>query len=161
MRFLRVIGVLLVAAVALLVLVVLGARFNDGPIGPIPGGPLRAGSLEQDAVTDWSFATDDETIELQLLSQESSRTTWILVRDGTAFIPCSLAFPPGKSWHERAAEDGRAVIRIQGRRYAVTLGLLDDTELAVALEEVVRLKYGSGPPGDGGTWYFRIESRTP
>jgi hypothetical protein len=106
MRILRIIGLLLMAAVGLLLLVALGARFNDGPVGLFPGGPLQAGLLREDPVSDWSFATDEETIELQLLSQERSRTTWILVRDGAAFIPCSLSFPPAKSWHQRAVEDG-------------------------------------------------------
>jgi hypothetical protein len=161
MRILRIIGLLLVAAVGLLVLVALGARFSDGPVGLFPGGPLQAGLLEEDPVTDWSFATDEETIELQLLSQERSRTTWILVRDGAAFIPCSLSFPPAKSWHQRAVEDGRAVIRMQGRRYPVSLDRVEDAELAAALGDVVRGKYGTGPPGEGGAWYFRVTSRAP
>jgi hypothetical protein len=159
MRVLRIIGFLLLAVVGLLVLVALGARFHDGPVGPFPGGPLRAGLLEESRVSDWSFATDEETIELQLLSQERSRTTWILVRDGAAFIPCSLGFPPAKSWHERAVEDGRAVLRIQGRRYPVTLERVDDEELAAALGDVLRGKYGAGPPGAGDAWYFRVKSR--
>lgn len=161
MRILGIIGFLLVAIVGLLVLVALGARFHDGPVGPFPGGPLQAGPLEQDPVTDWSSATDEETVELQLLSQERSRTTWILVRDGAAFIPCSLSFPPAKSWHQRAVEDGRAVLRMQGRRYPVTLERVEDEELAAALGDLVREKYGAGPPGKGGTWYFRVTSRTP
>ena len=48
MRLLRIIGLLLVAAVGLLVLVALGARFNDGPVGLFPGGPLQAGLLEEE-----------------------------------------------------------------------------------------------------------------
>jgi hypothetical protein len=161
MRILRIIGLLLVTAVGLLVLVALGARFNDGPVGPFPGGPLQAGLLEEDPVSDWSFATDEETIELQLLSQERSRTIWILVRDGAAFIPCSLRFPPAKSWHQRAVEDGRAALRVQGRRYPVTLARVEDAGLVAELGDVLRRKYGTGPPGEGGAWYFRVTSRTP
>ena len=161
MRILRSIGLLLVAAVGLLVIVALGARFNDGPVGPFPGGPLQAGLLEENPVSDWSFATDEETIELQLLSQGSSRTVWILVRDGAAFVPCSLSFPPAKNWYLRAVEDGRAALRMQGRRYSVTLGRVEDAELAAALGDVVRGKYGVEPPGEGGTWYFHVTSRAP
>jgi hypothetical protein len=161
MRVIRIIALLLLAAVALLVFVALGARFNDGPIGLFPGGPLEAGPLEEDPVTDWSFATDEETIELQLLSQDRSRTTWILVRGGAAFIPCSLSFPPAKSWHQRAVENGRAVLRMRGRRYPVALERVEDEELAAALGEVVRGKYGTGPPGEGAAWYFRVTSRAP
>ena len=161
MRVLRIAGLLLVAAVVLLVLVALGARFHDGPVGPFPGGPLEAGLLEENPISDWSFATDEETIELQLLSQARSRKTWILVRDGAAFIPCNLGFPPAKSWHERAVEDGRAVLRMQGRRYPVTLERIEDAELAAALEDVLRVKYSGGPPAVSGFWHFRITSRAP
>lgn len=160
MRVLRIIGLLLVAAVVLLVLVALGARFHDGPVGLFPGGPLEAGLLEENAISDWSFATDEDTIALQLLVQERSRTVWILVRDGVAFIPCSLDFPPGKSWHERAMEDGRAVLRMHGRRYPVTLSRVDDAKLAAELGRAVGEKYTGGPPG-GNVWYFRVTSRTP
>jgi len=160
MRLLRRIGILLLAAIGLLVLVAVGARFHDGPVGLFPGGPLKAGLIEETPVSDWSFVTDEDTIELQLLVQERSRTVWILVRDGLAFIPCSLDFPPGKSWHERAMEDGRAVLRIQGRRYPVTLSRVEDKELASALGGVVRAKYSGVPPGSD-VWYFRVTSRTP
>ena len=160
MRLLRIIGLLLLAAAVALVLVALGARFHDGPLGLFPGGPLEGGLLEESPVSDWSFATDEGTIELQLLVQERSRTVWILVRDGVAFSPCNLGFPPGKSWHERAVEDGRAVLRMQGWRYPVTLDRVEDAELTAALGDVMRAKYSGGPPGDI-VWYFRVTSRTP
>lgn len=160
MRLLRVVGLLFLAGIALLVFVAVGARFHDGPVGLFPGGALKSGVLEESPVGDWSFAADEETIELQLLDQERSRTVWILVRDGVAFIPCNLDFPPGKSWHEHAVKDGRALLRIQGRRYAVTLERVDDVGLAEALGDVMRAKYSGGPPG-GNEWFFRVASRTP
>jgi hypothetical protein len=161
MRVLRIIGLLLVAIVVLLALVALGARFHDGPVGLFPGGPLEAGLLEEDPISDWSFAADEETIEFQLLAQERSRTVWILVHEGAAFIPCNLGFPPAKSWHERAVEDGRAVLRMRGRRYPVILERIEDAELAAALEDVMRAKYSGGPPAGSGYWHFRITSRAP
>jgi hypothetical protein len=159
MRLLRAIGLLLVVLVAALAGVGLGARFHDGPLGPFPGGPLRTGSLEADAVADWSFAAEQETIELQLLSQNRSRTTWILVHDGAAFIPCSLGFPPGKTWHRNAVRDGRAVVRIEGRRYPVSLERVEAAEVASGLTDVLRAKYARVPPSDAGVWYFRVTYR--
>jgi hypothetical protein len=161
MRILRAIGILLAAAIGLLALVAFGARFHDGPVGLLPGGPLKAGPVQKAPVPIWSFATDVDTIELQLVSQERSRTTWILVRGGSAFIPCSLGFPPGKSWHQRAVQDGRAVLRIDGRRYPVTLERVESEELAESLADVVRAKYSRVPSSDGGVWFFRITSRAP
>ncbi|HBZ69523.1 MAG TPA: hypothetical protein DEP35_07245 [Deltaproteobacteria bacterium] len=159
MRVLRIIGLFLACVVGLLVVVAFGARFHDGPVGLFPGGPLEAGALEGSPVTDWSFAQTENTIELQLLSQQRSRTTWILVHDGAAFIPCAIGFPPGKTWHQHAVQDGRAVLRIEGRRYPVTLQRIEDPELAAALAAIVKEKYGRSPPTGEGVWYFRVTSR--
>jgi hypothetical protein len=150
----------IVVAVALLVgLVVLGARFHDGPLGPLPGGPLRAGERVVEPVADWSFAADVAEVELQLDSEDRSRTTWILVRDGKAYVPCSLGYPPGKRWYRDAVEDGRATLRIDGRLYPVTLVKRDDPALAEPLRGEVARKYARTPPGDAPVWIFEVTSR--
>jgi hypothetical protein len=155
---------IVVALAALVALLFLGARFHDGPLGPVPGGPLEAGEAVSEPVRDWSFAKDVGEIELQLASQQVSRTTWILVHEGVAYVPCSLGFPPGKSWHEEAARNGRALLRIDGRRYPVTLAKLEDAAVQ-QLEPVIRAevnrKYGQPPPTEAGVWLFRVESRPP
>lgn len=152
----------LVRIVALLAVLVAGvfvaARFHDGPLGLVPGGPLVAGELVDTRVTDWAFA-DVDTIEMQLAADSSSRTTWILVNEGRAFIPASLSFPPGKTWHEHADRDGAAWIRVKGQRYPVTLMRVQDETQRALLGEIVRVKYGGGPPGDGGVWFFEVVSR--
>ena len=124
MKILRWLLRIVVALVVLVVALLLGARLHDGPLGPIPGGSLASGEWVDPVSPDWSFAKDVAEIELQLESQSTSRTTWILVRDGKAWIPCSLSYPPGKTWYKKVAADGRAVLRIDGRRYAVTLAQL-------------------------------------
>jgi len=152
------------AGVALLALLFLLARLHDGPLGPLPGGALEAGEEVTAPVSDWSFATDIGEVELQLRSQSRSRTTWILVHEGEAYVPCSLGFPPGKSWHRDALADGRAVLRIDGKRYPVTLSKLDDAEaesLAAPIQSEVERKYGRAPPSDAGVWLFRVASRAP
>ena len=155
---------LIVGLLALVALLFVGARFHDGPLGPIPGGPLAAGAEVSVPVADWSFAEDIAEIELQLLSETRSRTTWILVHEGQAYVPCSLGFPPGKSWHKQALVDGRATLRIEGRRYPVALTRLDDAAVQ-QLESVVRAevarKYGQAPPTEAGVWLFRVASRVP
>ena len=81
------------------------------------------------------------------------------MRDAQAWIPCSLGYPPGKTWYQKVASDGRAVLRIGGKRYSVTLAQDDDASLpAFALAEVTR-KYGKPPPGEGGALFFRVEPR--
>ena len=83
--------------IAVIALVFVFARFHDGPLGPIPGGPLASGDIVGDPVNDWSFAKDTGEIVLQLASQNRSRTVWFFVLDGKAYVPCSLGYPPGKS----------------------------------------------------------------
>ncbi|TMA31563.1 MAG: hypothetical protein E6J87_15365 [Deltaproteobacteria bacterium] len=151
------------ALVALIALVFFGARFHDGPLGPIPGGPLASGEVVKQPVADWSFAKDTGEIELQLESQNRSRTVWFFVMDGKAFVPCSLSTPPGKTWHKQAVVDGRATLRIDGKRYPVTLTKLDDA-VAQQMSEAVRAeltrKYKNLPPGEGGAWLFSVTSRS-
>lgn len=155
---------IVVALAALVALLFFAARLHDGPLGPIPGGPLEAGPEVSEPVADWSFAKDVDEIELQLASQGRSRTTWILVHEGQAYVPCSLGFPPGKSWHEDAAVDGRAILRIEGKRYPVTLTKLDDAaveQMQSTLRAEIDRKYGQQPPTPAGVWVFRVESRAP
>lgn len=159
-------GVLRILALGVVVLVVLGAalvfgaRFHDGPVAILPGGPLTSGDFVEAPVGDWGFATDLAEIELQLESQSTSRTTWILVRDGVAYIPCSLSFPPGKNWYLEAQRDGRAILRIEGRRYRVELAKDDDPTLAGFAGPEVERKYGGAPSTDAGVLFFRVTSRS-
>ncbi len=159
MRVLRWLAGIVATLVALGVVVYFGARLHDGPLAMIPGGALSSGEWYELPVSDWSFATDVPEIELQLESQSISRTTWILVRDGAAYIPCSLGFPPGKTWYQEALKDGRAVLRIGGKRYAVALAKDDDPTLTDFARAEVDRKYGGAPPSDAGVWLFRVTSR--
>ena len=143
--------------VGLIALVFFGARFHDGPLGPIPGGPLVGGDAIAGPVTDWGFAADVEEIELQLLSQSRSRTTWIIVKDGKAYIPAATEFPPGKVWHRDALRDGRAIIRISNHRYPVTLTKVDDAALTASVRDVAFKKYPARPTGD--VWLFAVTAR--
>ncbi len=151
---------ILAGLVALIALLFFGARFHDGPLGPIPGGPLASGELVREPVSDWSFATDVQEIELQLDSQRRSRIVWLLVHEGQAYVPCTLGFPPGKSWYRQAALDGRATLRIEGRRHPVVLTKTEDPALGEALRQETQRKYQRLPPGESESWFFQVTSRS-
>jgi hypothetical protein len=121
MKILRWIGGLLLALVLLLLAMMGLARQSDGPWALFPGGPLEAGELVASTDLDWARFEAVELIEMQLLEPPRSRTTWLVVRDGVGYIPCSLDFPPLKRWNKEALEDGRAILRIEGKRYPVEL----------------------------------------
>jgi len=159
MKILKWLGTFIVVVALLVAGVFIAARFHDGPLGLVPGGALVAGEIVAAPVGDWKFVADVDTIELQLDGESSSRTTWILVNEGRAFIPASLSFPPGKRWHKHADQDGKAWLRINGQRYPVTLTRVKDEPLRAQLVATVGKKYGGGPPGDGGVWFFEVVSR--
>jgi hypothetical protein len=148
---------ILVGLVVLVGAVVLAARLHDGPLGPLPGGSLASGEVVTAPVADWSFATDIQEIEMQLESQTTSRTVWFLVHEGKAYVPAAIEFPPGKTWPQAALEDGRAVLRIAGKRYPVTLVKVEDETLANAIRETASRKYPARPGGP--VWFFAVQPR--
>ncbi len=160
MRSFRAFALGIVALAALVGAVFVGARSHDGPLAMIPGGPLRSGEWVEPAVTDWRFATDHDVIELQLESQSISRTTWILVREGVAYIPCRRDFPPGKSWYEHAQRDGRAILRVDGRLHRVQLTRDDDPALPAFARPEVERKYATKVSSAVGVMFFRVEPRS-
>ena len=83
---------------------------------------------------------------------------WILVdQEGRAFVPCAIGAPPGKRWHLAAETDGRSIIRVEGKRYPVTLTRVADPALFGSLVSVVEDKYPPPPgAGDAESWFFSI-----
>lgn len=148
---------LVVGLAVVVALVFVGARLHDGPVGPIPGGAFRSGELVTTPVADWAFAADVVEIELELVSQSKSRTTWIIVSDGKAYIPAAVEFPPGKTWHRAALADGRATLRIAGKRYPVMLTKVEDPAVVAAVRDVAFKKYPARPGGE--VWLFAVTSR--
>jgi hypothetical protein len=144
--------------------VAVAARYSDGPIGPFPGGPLRSGAVVLDPNVDWSTLTSRREIELQLVDPPRSRTTWILVHEGQAFVPCG--FPNlslWKQWPHQVLRDGRTVVRIDGRRYERHAVRITDPELHADLSAGLTEKYESTPgftPTPESVWFFRLDPRT-
>jgi len=163
MKVLRGIGLLLLGGVVLLAGVAALARFSDGPIAVFPGGPLESGAWVAEPVADWSFVRKVGEIELQLLEPARSRITWIVAHQGSAYVPCGfLDVPLWKQWPHQARADGRAIVRIQGRRYPVTLERVEDPELFQALSGEAADKYGfgsEGPADPDAVWFFRLAPR--
>lgn len=163
MRILRQLGVALVVALVAFGLVVVGARYHDGPVGVLAGGPLDSGAWAESEGVDWSFAADLPTLELQLLSPPRSRKVWLLVDEGSLFIPCGFVnVTLWKQWPYEAFMDGRAVIRLEGRRYPVELERVDDEAARERVLAGLAGKYGISLTEEGGAenvWIFRVDPR--
>lgn len=176
----------------------LAKRTSDGPLTDmIPGGPLRYGPLVTDPDVDWqkvlgSTGTCSEadcppmgTVELELVGPGTSRYTGIMVHQGELFVPCDLGFMWGrfdgtrrhvlhliylfKHWHEDALIDGRAVLRIDGKRYERHAERVTDPALIAALKSqleamarhwVAPEPLGQAPDeGPRDIWFFRMAPR--
>ena len=170
--------------VALLIAAVLIAqRVSDGPMGPLSGGRLRAGTLVSELDVDWSFA-EGQLIELQLLDPLGSRTTGVILHEGQLFVGCDLGFiwrrapaPASwmlslnsrfKRWHKDALRDGRVVLRVAGKRYERQAVRVTDSEILTLLRlrvETAAESSFSAPlreasiDGPGDIWFFRMDPR--
>jgi hypothetical protein len=148
-------GVLL-AAVAI---VWLGARFLDGPLGPIPGGAMD-GEVVRHAAVDWSFAADRQTIALQTSNPPRSRTVWLVVHDGALYVPSGNA--RAKQWPHQLAEDPVVLLRIGERLYLRTAVRVTDPSLLTVLWQEVADKYATETSLDHEShWIFRMEPFDP
>lgn len=164
-----VLGVL--GALALLIGVgLVGARFADGPIAIIAGGPFTSGELVTGAEPDWSFAHDLREVEFQLVEPARSRTTWILEHDGRIFIPCGYMTTRWgriwKKWPIEALEDGRAILRIGDDLYERELVRIEDGPLVAPLTAELSRKYAGGATigpeavSSGTLWLFELAPRS-
>jgi hypothetical protein len=99
------------------------ARFSDGPIGPIPGGPLHTDTLMSEPEVGWSLSRGlFGEIEFQLVEPPGSRIVGAFVHEGQIYVPCDLGFIARrtaeqpivlrcvftlKQWHKDAPGRGR------------------------------------------------------
>lgn len=159
-------GGLLFVVVAL---VFLGARFADGPIEILAGGPFRSGELHPGPEPDWSFLADRPTVEFQLEKPARSRTTFVMVHEGRLFIPSGYMTTwwgrIWKHWPYQAESNPNALLRVDGKLYERTLRRIQDgPDVAPVLAELGR-KYGSGDPvprdalDSGYLWLFELAPR--
>jgi len=120
-RLLVVIGTLVLIPVFALGALAVSARFSDGPSVFFSGGPLIAGELVTGPEPDWSFVRDVRIFELQLLNPPLSRTLWIVEHEGKLYVNSNymggLRERLWKRWPAQAERDGRAIMRIEGKRY--------------------------------------------
>lgn len=166
-KVLMVVGVLTLVPVVAIGTLVIWSGSADGPSAFFGGGPLIAGELVTGPEPDWSFLGDVETIELQLLDPPRSRLIWVADYDGKIYVVSGyMGNAIGrlwKRWPVQAERDGRAVVRIEGKRYERTLVRIRSG--ADVLEEVsaeLGRKYRFGGPGSiksGVTWLFELAPR--
>ena len=161
---------ILVALLAVVATVLIGARFADGPLEIIAGGPFVAGDLVSGAEPDWSFVHDVEEVQFQLLTPERSRTTWIIDHEGKAYIPSGyMTTWWGKIWKKwplEAERDPRILLRIGEDIYERELVRIEDGPVVPALLQELSRKYMGGAelPSEAVSsdylWIFELAPRS-
>ncbi len=184
MKILKILTVGLFAIVVALILSVLVVqRVSDGPIEPLQGGPFQTGELVEEPVEDWSFG-ELANVQFELEGYGTSRRAGYIMLDGEAYMTCDLGYMWNrfdgvqklilhtiyifKTWHLDAVQDGRALVRIDGKIYKAQFTKVEDRELQERLkfriEKLATEMFGDlGPapmnaPND--MWFFRMDSRS-
>jgi len=166
---LRVVGGLFALLLVVGGLLLVGARFADGPIAIIAGGPFTSGELVSGPEPDWSFVREVREVEFQLLHPARSRTTWILDHEGKAYIPCGYMTTwwgkLWKRWPHEAEKDARILLRIGDALYERRLVRIEDGPSVAPLLAELSRKYadGSGIPFEAVTsgylWLYELAPR--
>lgn len=162
------IGLALLAIVVTVAMFLFSARFHDGPLEIIAGGPFISGTVTA-TPPDWSFLSDRATVEFQTLDPARSRTVWLAVNDGKLFIVSGYMTTAygaiWKQWPHYLEDDNRIVLRIDGKLYEQRLQrIFDGPDVLPVLREFNR-KYGATEPTsidtviDGETWVFQVVPR--
>ena len=159
---LRWLGIVIGGLLTLLVVVTVVARLSDGPLAIFAGGPLVAGELVTERDVDWTFATDIAEIEFQLVEPPRSRTVWLIVHEGSLYIPCGfLDVPLWKQWPHEAEADGRSILRIDGKLYERQAVRVHDADERQAVFTKAAAKYGfaevTAAPDPDEFWLFRMD----
>ena len=126
-----------------------------------------AGELVTGQEPDWSFLGDVGTIELQLVAPPRSRVVWVADYNGKVYVVSGyMGNAIGrlwKRWPVQAERDGRAVVRIEGKRYERTLvRIRSGAEVLEGVSAELGRKYGFGGTGSiaaGNTWLFELAPR--
>lgn len=162
-----VVGVLILIPVVAVGTLAITSGGSDGPSAFFGGGELVAGELVTGPEPDWSFARDIATIELQLLDPPRSRLIWITEYDGRVYVVSGyMGNAIGrlwKGWPVQAERDGRAVVRIAGKRYERRLVRIRAGAVVEGVVAELGRKYGYGTTladiEAGNTWLFELAPR--
>ncbi len=145
----------------------LKTRSSDGPTQLFSGGPLTSGPLVSEPEPNWQFTDQIESIELQLFDPRTSRRVWVTQYDGKIYVVSGVRDTfLGRLWFTwplHAAEDDRAIVRIDGKRYRRQLRRIRSGQELDGITAALREKYSEyGATSnrqdveDGVLWLFEL-----
>ena len=166
-RALIVVACLLLIPVTAVVTAAAKQRFADGPNRLFSGGRLVSGDLHSGAEPDWSFVKNIDTIELQMLDPPRSRRIWTAEYDGRLYVWSGyMGTAVGRLWKRwpiQAERDGRALVRVDGKRYERQLVRVESGAVLDGIAAAIRDKYPSqvtrAAVEAGDSWVFEAGPR--
>ena len=166
-RVLIVLGCLLLIPLTAVITAAAKQRFTDGANRLFSGGALVAGELHTGPEPDWSFVKDIPTIELQLLDPPRSRRIWTAEHEGKLYVWSgymgTFVGRVWKRWPVQAERDGRAVLRIDGKRYERQLVRIESGPILDGIAAAIGDKYPSrttrAAVEAGSVWVFEAAPR--
>jgi hypothetical protein len=166
-KLLIALGVLILIPLVAIGTLLIASGYADPPSSVFGGGELVSGELVTGPEPDWGFVRDVPTIELQLLNPPRSRVIWIIEYDGKPYVISgymgSTVGRLWKHWPAQAERDGRAILRVGGRKYERTLRRIKTGAVVEGVAAELRRKYQYRvTPADieaGSTWLFELAPR--
>jgi len=137
-----------------------------GPLGPIPGGRL-SGEVGPANNSDWSFASDVETAQLETRPDDPhSVNTWFVALGPQLYVPTSMILGP-KDPHERGwvvnvQADPRVRIRLDGRVFERRAVRVEGGQEYDRARSALESKYELDPAerdAERQVWIYRLDSR--
>ena len=139
-----------------------------GPLRYSPAALFKSGTPMANFAPDWPSVKDKQTIQVQSIKPERSRTTWFAVADERAFVPSGYMNTRigkiWKKWPKHTEQDPRSRIRIDGRIYDTRLLRVaaGDPMIPAIVDEFNRKYPSNASVKDivtNGTWLFEITSQ--
>jgi hypothetical protein len=166
----RIVSGLIVFLIVVVSGLLIGARFADGPLAIVAGGPFKSGDLVSGPEPDWAFVHDIQEVEFQLLDPARSRTTWIVEHEGKAYIPSGYMTTwwgkLWKHWPGEAEQDGRILLRVGDQLYERQLVRIEDGPVVAPVTAELGRKYADGATipveavTSGNLWIFELAPRS-
>ena len=158
--------------VAVVVLFLVYARFHDGPIAIIAGGPFSSGELYSGPEPDWSPMRTRAEVEFQLVEPPRSRITWIAEHDGKPYIVSGYMNTTfgklWKKWPHEIAKDDRILLRVDDVIYERQLVRIMEGPMVKPVLEQLSQKYLNGASfgnadeviANGDAWLYEVAPRS-
>jgi hypothetical protein len=169
---LKILGGFVGLVVVFVALFLVYARFHDGPIAIIAGGPFTSGDIYTGPEPDWSSMRPRQEVEFQLLDPSRSRIAWVAEHEAKPYIVSGYMNTTfgklWKQWPHEIAKDDRILLRVDDAIYGRRLVRIMEGPMVAPVITQLAEKYldgaSFGDPGEavrnGDVWLYEVAPRS-